>query len=329
MNSIGSSEKKSIDLYLIVGQSNAAGYSIVSDREAAYRWAPELKSGFSHVHYAGNARSDPAGARYAYVENREIGWCQAALGFGVRNDSYIGPEAGMAKALSKAYNSETGRHAGMIKFTHGGTSLLDSRANGNRHGNWVSPSYAKDLGVEFSDRVPTGGLYRGLLEEVRRQVEALYGYGGFTEFRLKGLYWMQGEGNRMFLSEYRKAFTYWANDIRKDLADMMRGIVGGDACGAEELPIFVGTISATFSLENIDTEAELNRPFIEMQKTLGKTIPNCFAVDNSEYAMCCWDADRNEAVVLGTDRCHWNQADMLEIGENVGKAMMAVGSGKA
>lgn len=239
---------------------------------------------------------------------------------------FFGPEAGMAKALSAAYNGETDRHAGIIKFAHGGTSLFDIRVRGNRHGNWVSPSYAADLGVAFSNDTPTGGLYHGLLDEVRSQVEGLREYGGFTRVRLKGLYWMQGEGNRMFPSEYRKAFAFWADDIRRDLSALMREIAGKDACGAEKLPIFVGTISSTFCLENGEAEETVNRPFVEMQKALGNTIPNCVAIDHSEYAMCRWDAKNNKTVVLGTDRCHWNQADMLEIGEKVGRAMMSLGN---
>ena len=128
----------------------------------------------------------------------------------------------------------------------------------------------------------------------------------------------------MFPSEYRKAFVFWAKDIRRDLAELMREITGGDDCGASDLPIFVGAISATFALESASTEDVYNRPFVEMQFSLEKLIPNCRVVDNSSYAIGRWDAEKNACVTLGTDPFHWNQADMLAIGENVGNAMLKV-----
>ena len=43
------SDGKSIDIYLIAGQSNASGTSKVSDASAAYLWAPELRNGYSNI----------------------------------------------------------------------------------------------------------------------------------------------------------------------------------------------------------------------------------------------------------------------------------------
>jgi hypothetical protein len=54
------SDGKSIDIYLIAGQSNASGTSKVSDASAAYLWAPELRNGYSNIHYAGNSASNTA-----------------------------------------------------------------------------------------------------------------------------------------------------------------------------------------------------------------------------------------------------------------------------
>lgn len=313
--------KRKIDLYLIAGQSNAGGYTKVSDRAAIYVWAPELETGFPNVHYAGNSRGDVP--KFTHYIDRKIPWQMAKLGFGVFDEDHFGPEAGMAKALSARYSPKTGVHAGIIKFTHGGTSLLDSCANGNRYGNWVSPSYAADLEVEWREELPTGGLYRGFLKEVREQIEALKAYREFDAVELKGLYWMQGEGNRLFPSEYRKAFRFWVSDVRRDLSALMLELACGEGdCGASELPVYVGVISSTFGLDDSIAEENLNRPFIEMQLGLPNVIPNCYTVDNSGFAMARWDAETDSRVVLGTDSCHWNQTDALAIGENVGKAML-------
>ena len=88
--------EKSIDIYLIAGQSNATGYSKISDREAAYAWAPALENGFSNIHYAGNSRSNGAGNR-----DRDIDWQNVCLGLGATGELF-GPEAGMAKAMSES-----------------------------------------------------------------------------------------------------------------------------------------------------------------------------------------------------------------------------------
>ena len=86
--------EKSIDLYLIAGQSNAAGCTKVTDAEAAYAWAPELRAGYSHVHYTGNSRSNGSAPR-----DRIIPWQRTTLGLGITDTTYMGPEAGMARAF--------------------------------------------------------------------------------------------------------------------------------------------------------------------------------------------------------------------------------------
>ena len=63
---------------------------------------------------------------------------------------------------------------------------------------------------------------------------------------------------------------------------------------------------------------ELKRIF--WKGKIEKDIPNCYVVDNSAYKVGEWQ--NGSFVILGSDRYHWNQADTLEIGENVGKAML-------
>ncbi|MBQ5601700.1 MAG: hypothetical protein IIU77_02620, partial [Clostridia bacterium] len=103
-----------MDIYLIAGQSNAVGFSRISNMSAMGKFAPEVRTGgFTNVHYAGSSRH--GGNPFTCNEKQ---WGKTTIGAGA-NSSYIGPELGMAKALSKYYNEETERHAGIIKFAHG------------------------------------------------------------------------------------------------------------------------------------------------------------------------------------------------------------------
>ncbi len=221
----------------------------------------------------------------------------------------------MAKAFSVYYNEESGRNAGIIKYAMGGTSLLNSKST-----NWVPPSYQKTLSKsEITDA--TGGLYRNFLKQVEKNVSQVMKYGGYTSVRICGLYWMQGCYNRSNPSEYKKAFTFFASDVRRDVSEIMKKYTCSDNdCGASEMPIIVGTISQTYDLQDSPSYEQTNITFIQMQKSFEKDIPNCYVVDNSAYKVGMWQND--SFVILGSDRYHWNQADALEIGENVGKAML-------
>jgi len=309
------SNEKTIDLYLIAGQSNATGCTQIKKFSDAYDWAPELKQGFSNVHYAGNSRSNGSEPR-----DRIIAWQKTTFGLGI-DAAHFGPEAGMAKALSVYYNEESGKHAGMIKYAFGGSSLLnDTTGSTAKDGNWVSPTYQKTL--PSSEVVPnvTGQMYRNFLAQVEKNVSELMEYGGYTSVRICGLYWMQGCANKSKPNEYELAFKCFAIDVRKDLSEIMKKYTGSDDdCGASKMPIIVGTISQTQNLTSASTES-VNITFINMQKSFAKKIDNCYVVDNSAYPITAWE--NGTQVIKGSDRWHWNQADMLEIGKNVGDAML-------
>ena len=303
--------EKTIDLYLIAGQSNAAGSTAVSDREKAYAFAPELETGFDHILFSGKASNSDF---YA--------WQKTTLGLGKgKNGDYFGPEAGMAKALSSYYNKETGNLAGFIKVAYGGTNLLNVTGGNNDlyGGNWVPPSYAAAKGYSYENGGITGGLYRNLLNIVRQQVTLLR--SSDYKVNIKGLYWMQGEEDREDPAEYQVAFGYLARDLRRDLSEIMKEITGED-CGASGMPIFVVTFSKTFN-DASESSVQTNTAFIRMQKSLPDLpgIGPVVIVDNSDYDINIMVGP--VGVAVGSDQCHWNQNDQLAIGENVGKAMLA------
>ena len=320
-------EEKVIDIFLIAGQSNAVGYTKITDRSAAYEFAPELEKGFSNVLFAGKTRWD-SGASY---EIHDFDWYKTTLGLAAISNGYMGPEAGMAKALSEYYNEESGRVAGLIKFGHGGTSLMtvvnSSTSGSNRFGTWVSPSYAKYyLGMEDAtyNSGKTGALYREFLKVVREKLIALVDEG-YTNVNMKGLYWMQGENDRNNPSGYVSAFECFVSDLRRDLSAMLTELTGTeDDRGASQMPVFVGTISQTQNLNSSSAES-VNKNFIAMQKTLPDRISECYVVDNSAYRISQYNPDEPSKPItagLGSDQWHWNQSDHLAIGYNVGKAIL-------
>lgn len=314
---------KDIDLYLTAGQSNSAGHSKVRDAESIYARYPALRDGYEYVLYAGDSLSDSAGTDQHLI-HRDIPWCKARLGLGIRDDSYMGPEAGMAVALSKRYNAESGRTAGIIKLALGATSLLEKRTGSNALGNWVPPSYAEMLGIPFEKDPVTGHLYRLFLSQIRKNVGQLLQMG-FETVNVKGLYWMQGCNNRYDHQNdpaaYPTAFACFAKDIRRDVAAILQDLTGRDG-GAPHMMLVVGTISRTFYLDKEETIARINLPFIEMQKKLAVRISDCRVIDNSEFAVCGIDKETGHIFALGSDKAHWNQNDALEIGINAADAMM-------
>ena len=314
-----SGEDKVIDIYLIAGQSNAVGYSKIENTKEAYAFAPELKRGFKNVLFAGVVRWGGDSGAY---ESKDYDWRPTVLGLGKGADSeYIGPEAGIAKGLSEYYNEESGKVAGIIKHGHGGTSLLDNVTGVNSHGNWASPTYAeKVLGMNKAayESSAVGGLYRSFLEVVEAKL-CLLVIEGYTNFNIKGIYWMQGETDREKPDEYKVAFGYFASDLRRDLAKLATELTGEDR-GASNMPIFVGTISQTFNL-NTGTMESVNVKFIEMQKALPDTVENCYIIDNSQYALSKY-REGSTILILGSDQHHWKQSDHLQIGYNAGHEML-------
>ena len=323
-NALFYSEENVIDIYLVAGQSNAVGYTNIVDKNAAYEFAPELKNGFPNVLFAGRVRWDSGN----YYTALNYAWGRTVLGLGIGGEK-MGPEAGMAKALSEAYNETSGKTAGILKYGHGGTSLItkvtDSTGPSNKYGTWVPPTYAVEkLGLSYAEyrTSMTGALYREFLEVIKDRLMSLRGMG-YTNVNIKGLYWMHGENDRREPDEYALAFRYFASDIRRDVAKIVRVMTGGDDRGAAEMPIIVGTISQTQNLEYPRAES-VNLEFIAMQKKLPDAVSNCYVVDNSQYAISRYDSNTGKvnANGLGSDQWHWNQADQLEIGFNVGKAFL-------
>lgn len=277
--------KPTIDIYLIAGQSNAAGTTKVNERELAALDSRYI-DGFEHILYAGSA--NPGSGPY------ELDIQKVKVGCGI-DENHMGPELGMAEALSEYYNSQTGAYAGFIKYAEGGSSLLYTGRD------WVSPSYKKTLTGELPDT--TGYLYNEFIDEVKQRMEE-YRNAGYEPV-IKGMYWMQGEANRDNPAEYTKAFKYFVTDVRNDLTK----ITGQNL---QNMPILVGEISRTFH-DDEATDIEINTRFIAVQRELPNVVSDCYIIPSAEYDM------NNKVGAVGSDVWHWNYEDCLTIGNLVGE----------
>ncbi len=336
-------EEKEIDIYFIAGQSNAAGTTKIENAETLYADYPALQTGTApYIRYAGNSNGNSGN------NSQKVGWGDVKLGLG-SNANNMGPEVGMAKELSAYYNAETGKHAGIIKFSHGGTGLCNTGGTGsNADGDWTPPSYGKPTeGDESTSYI--GGLYRGLVAEAYNRISELKKMG-YTKINIKGLYWMQGCNDTWRYSDdpdnlahywYSNAFKCLVNDFRNDLKDIMQ-TVQGNYGGAQDMPFFIGTISPTYSLGSakkgatweddgsaLQTAKKRNDPFIEMQKQLAVDNANCYIVDNGAYQTVDYVIENEgtptqkvKYTMVGTDQSHWGQDDCYEIGKNVGKMLL-------
>ena len=308
-------DSKTIDIILVAGQSNAVGHTRISDREDAYALAPELETGFSNVLISGDLRYSDVGNPQGF-SRRHIYWKKTVLGMG-KTGGYMGPEAGMAIELSKYYNAESGRSVGIIKYGHGGTNLLNVTSGSSQYGNRVSPSYAERKNIPYEGA--TGGLYREFIPTVQKMLQSLKSIG-YTDFRILGMYWMQGENDRnSSTADYKEAFLCFAEDIRSDLSDAVKEITGNNDRGSAQMPIWIGTISRTFYSAS-EEDIAVNTAFINMQKGLPNSRNNLIVVDNSVYDMNRIVNGSN--VVVGSDCYHWSQNDHLMIGRNIGKKIM-------
>lgn len=284
---------KSIDIYIIAGQSNAAGTTIYNESVLSSLW-PNYKTGVDSVKL------------YGYCEQTIPEWTNAKAGQG-GSTSKIGPEAGIAATIASYYNGE--HVAGILKHTHGGTSLFNNTSGYNAvKGNWVSPSYAQYKGYTYSGL--TGGLYRGLIDQVESGVYLLE-QEGYDNVNIKGVFWMQGESDRGNPTEYEIAFKYFVSDLRRDLGEVMDKDMS-------ELPIMVGEISRTTASAE-PSSVVTNEKFIAMQRGLATKINNVYIISSGQYEINQWDGTKD---TNGQDAWHWTTKPMFEIGCLVGDCIL-------
>lgn len=253
-------DAKALDVYILAGQSNAAGFTPVAGLYKGYTYGgtvdeeklAEYENGYTDVLYYGVTQSaDPAtaGARLQFVH--------AGQGHaGTR----LGPELGFAEGMHAYYGGSAGK-AAVLKYAVGATSLGNfQNSTSDEFGTWMSPSMIEEYGEE-NLCLNAGLLYENLLVTVRMGLQAMIEAG--YEPVIRGVMWMQGEADSTredLANLYQKHLSALITDLRGDLTGIMTELEIAQDCSAT--PFVIGKIGA--DLQNAAYEDVVRE---QMQKT--------------------------------------------------------------
>ncbi len=321
---------KTVDVYLLMGQSNAAGHTKVSSGDASLTSAT-----FNNVLVGGicQPRLDGTYDNFKCLEYSSLKTAKKGLG---RDSGCIGPEYGMAKVLSKATVTVNGtsvplydenNKAVIFKYAAGGTDLLNTIANDTdkTYGNWY-PRSLQDKNAKDYVANKTGGLYNGAVNAFRTFTNNLKNAG--YKVSVRGIAWMQGEDDRDKSEEYRSVIQTFVSDLREDITE----ITGEDVSG---VTFAMGEISETFRTSN---QRSANQKFIKMQNEVVSALMPAVMVETgdmpinlpkselSQYGYTEAQATENTGYgdyTVGSDRWHWNAKDMVKLGERFGAAFLS------
>ena len=288
------SELKDIDMYLIAGQSNAAGYSYHNGT---------LTETFSNVGYAGETdlSRHTNVASSSNVDSFADYYWEVKAGYG-RSSDRIGPEYGIAKELNSSYTKDN--PAFIFKSAAGGTSLRDLATSGSdSYGNW-QPRSLWGEGYTPNNGDPTGLQYYNFVENFKTVYNQLKA-NGYNPI-VKGMAWMQGCDDIAYPNEYQELLETFINDIRVDLA----GITGDQ--GLFVMPFVIGKIPTSFSQYN----NPLVPAFNEAQQAVANKLPGVETVETSDLIIVNPDGSVN-----GADQYHFSCEDAVTLGQRFGKVL--------
>lgn len=307
---------KTIDIYMITGQSNGSGYSHFGSEFRADH--AKYTAGFSHVLYSGYACSATGSNP---LRHGTLIPTPTVAGFG-RTDDYIGAELGLAEALSAYYNETTGKTAAILKYADGGTYLSDNVGGSSaRQGNWTSPTYLAAHGA--TDEILSGNLYRNFIRLVEETV-AYYRVLGY-EVNLCGMFWMQGCAERNYYNAipalgneaavasptvdevnalYTTLFQTLVSDTRNDLGR----ILGKDL---SDMPVIAGSISEAFG--TIQSTNQTN--FVNMQANMVNEADHTYLLPETRYLVTGTDS---------SDTAHYSVDDMIYAGNKLGERFLTL-----
>ena len=320
---------KTVDVYLLMGQSNAAGHTNVSSFDSSL-----TGDTFDNVLVGGVCQPRLNGTydNFSCLDYASLRTARRGLGKG---SGYIGPEYGMAKILSEARVTANGasvplydknNKAIIFKYAAGGTELLNyvDEDNDRNYGNWY-PRSLQDPNAKGYVAGATGGLYNGAVRALEAFTDNLKNAG--YKVSVKGVVWMQGEDDRDKPEEYRKVIQTFVSDLREDVAK----ITGEDTSG---LMFAMGEISETFRTSN---QRAANRKFIHMQNEVVSELMPAVTVKTGDlpinlpeselanYGYTKSGATFNTGYgdyTVGSDRWHWNAKDMVALGERFGSTFL-------
>ncbi|MGN1052245.1 MAG: sialate O-acetylesterase [Candidatus Scatosoma sp.] len=293
-----------IDMYLIAGQSNAAGYS-------SKGWT-DLKQTFDNVWYGGETdkafRTGSYGASYLTFNSFVRG---VRTGLGAK-PGFVGPEYGIAEAINSYYeNRSDGRKAFIFKSAAGGTGLHDNHSGlSGTYGNWYPRSlwtkgYEPEIDNPNENSLPTGVLYASFIKNFATVYNELKNNGYAPE--IKGMAWMQGEDDLWRSSTYGQVLETFISDMREDLAK----ITGDEKVYV--MPFVIGKIATSFNQWAYSPVPAFNI----VQQNVADKVPGAATVETSDLIIVNEDGSIN-----GTDLYHFNCADMEILGNRFGEKLL-------
>ena len=308
------SVSKNIDMYLIGGQSNAAGYTTVSGLKEE-----EKNVKFNNVMYAGQTdKYITGGVGQNWLEYADFKKYVSA-GYGT-NIACMGPEYGMAKVLNNAYTSEN--KAFIFKTAAGGTCLQDEPAvYRGSYGNWYPRSlwregYEPDLNNTVLNETYTGYLYKLFVENFKKVYTQLK-QNGYNPI-VKGMVWMQGEqdvglGCTGAGKDYAVLLKQFITDIRNDIYS-----VTGDE-KTIDMRFVIGKIATTFATPDNPGVPVINA----LQDKVARDMDYVETIETSDLIITKYDAN-GKIVNVGTDQYHFNSKDDITLGERFAEKLLSM-----
>lgn len=350
---------KSIDLYIIAGQSNAAGNARILDNYG------EMTSEVRNNLLANDAQAfeGTSAVLYRDKDTTNYDWTLATAGHGEKVSSNKvgasvgvkvnrnGTELGIMSYLKNqklasdpnvnAYDVTEGRYAGIVKTAVGGTGFDYVRDNASTPdtdesdwmrtaGWWGSPTWINKNNL--TDVPNVRNLYNELVNNLVGAVENLQ-QAGFTTIRIKGMFWMQGERHISTAKEnpstsdwYYKVFKTFVEDLRAELNTKIGGKIGQNLTG---MKILIGEVAETFGTgetymttkDDFNNKIAKNKRFIKLQQFIAQNIANIETLSTQAYPLNRWDDTTNKNVALGSDHYHWNYNQIFQIGKSVGEKL--------
>jgi len=291
-------EVMTADVFLIAGQSNAAGStrSNATPMGIEYPYSPK-----TNVLYYGETHR---GVNGASTGRRLADFRPVQHGCGY-SDNHVGFELGMANVLNEMEEYKgANKKAIIFKSAAGGTSVRANTTTGS-WGSWYPPTLMARDYPEITNFYHHNGLqYRAFMDTLTDFIAEL-GDLGFEKINVKGLFWMQGESDRGHCSEFADIMTVLISDMRRDIGE----ITGVDC---SDMPFYLGEISSTFGsadLGSVEANANLNATL----HSLAGSMKNVYVAPLAKYLINELGVN-GENNVLGSDSAHWNYEDITAIG---------------
>lgn len=299
-----------IEMYLIAGQSNAAGYSKYPIGQSHQTYENVWYAGMTDTTLIGSSvKSSKSNSLINFsAYKREI-----TVGYGNLGDR-IGPEYGMGQIFSTGASSE--KPVFIFKTAAGGTSLLDTTAENSAYfGNWYPRSlwesgYEPNIDNCSLSNDATGLQYKLFVENFRTCYNTLK-ENGFNPI-VKGMCWMQGETDLSLADaqryiKYEQTLKVFINDIRNDLS-----VVTGDNT-LKAMPFVIGEIAPSFIRYNNGNVPKL----VEAQRNVANSVSNVETIKTDDLLI-----NGQNGEVLGTDQFHFNFNDDVTLGRRFGEKLL-------